>query len=103
MKLLIITAISEFEPEIKKQLKKAKVTAFSFKNVSGYREHSEDAVATNWFSSDMHITESIVFFAFVKKESIDTLFDGIHEFNAVQETLSSIHVAVLNVEQSNLI
>lgn len=103
MKLVIISAISEFESEIKKQLKAAQVTTFSFKNVSGYHENSAAADETNWFSSDMQITESIAFFAFVKKESIETLFDGIHEFNTKQETLSNIHVAILNVEQSNLI
>ena len=103
MKLVIITAISEFESEIKKQLKNAQVTTFSFKNVSGYHENSEATHETNWFSSDIHITESIAFFAFVKKDSLETLFDGFHEFNAKQETLSNIHVAVLNVEQSNLI
>jgi hypothetical protein len=36
MKLLIITAIAEFEKEIKKILKKAKVKTFSYKEVTGY-------------------------------------------------------------------
>jgi len=102
MKLVIITSIQEFEAEIKKQLKRAEVTTFSFKNVSGYRDTSEDALETNWFSSPMHVTESIVFFAFVKKENVERLFEGINEFNSKQETLSNIHLAVVNVEQSNL-
>lgn len=102
MKLVIITAIQEFEAEIKKQLKKAEVTTFSFKNVSGYHDISEDAMETNWFSSEMNTTESIVFFAFVKKENVERLFTGINEFNSKQETLSTIHLAVVNVEQSNL-
>ena len=102
MKLIIITAIREFEAEIKKQLKKAEVTTFSFKNVSGFLDTSENALETNWFSSEMNIIESIVFFAFVKKANVDRLFKGINEFNATQETLSNIHIAVLNVEQTNL-
>ena len=102
MKLMIITAIKEFDAEIKKQLKNAQVTTFSFRNVSGYRDASEDALGSNWFSSEMNITESMMFFAFVKKENIDKLLKGIDAFNAMQETLSNIHIAVLNIEQSNI-
>lgn len=101
MKLLIITAIKEFEKEIKQQLKKAKVSTFSYKNVIGYRDYSEDAIESNWFSGEMNKTESILFYAFVKKENVDGLFNSINEFNSKQETLSHIHIAVLNIEKSN--
>ncbi|CAM3655569.1 hypothetical protein FLGE108171_08635 [Flavobacterium gelidilacus] len=101
MKLLIITAIKEFEKEIKQKLKKAKVETFSYKNVIGYRDNTEDVIESNWFSSEMNKSESILFYAFVKKENVDMLFDSINEFNAKQETLSHIHVAVLAIEKSN--
>lgn len=101
MKLLIITAIKEFEKEIKQQLKKAKVETFSYKNVIGYRDNTEDAIETNWFSSEMNKSESILFYAFVKEENVDMLFETINEFNSKQETLSHIHVAVLAIEKSN--
>ena len=101
MKLLIITAIKEFEKEIKQQLKTAKVSTFSYKNVIGYRDNTEDAIESNWFSSEMNKSESILFYAFVKKENVDKLFESINEFNAKQETLSKIHVAVLAIEKSN--
>ncbi|WP_339833705.1 hypothetical protein [uncultured Flavobacterium sp.] len=101
MKLLIITAIKEFEKEIKQQLKTAKVSTFSYKNVIGYRDNTEDAIESNWFSSEMNKSESILFYAFVKKENVDTLFVSINEFNSKQETLSKIHVAVLAIEKSN--
>jgi len=54
MKLLILTAIKEFEKEIKQQLKKAEVTKFSYKDVIGFRDSTEDALESNWFSSDMN-------------------------------------------------
>ena len=85
MKLVIITAIKEFDTEIKKQLKHAKVNTFTFKEVSGYRNSTEDALETNWFSSEINITESIVFYAFVKKENIDALFESINEFKTKQK------------------
>uniref|UniRef100_UPI00404929F6 hypothetical protein n=1 Tax=Flavobacterium sp. TaxID=239 RepID=UPI00404929F6 len=101
MKLLIITAIKEFEKEIKQQLKKAKVSTFSYKNVIGYRDNTEDAIESNWFSSEMNKSESILFYAFVKKENVDGLLESINMFNTKQETISHIHVAVLAIEKSN--
>lgn len=101
MKLLILTAIKEFEKEIKQQLKKAEVTTFSYKDVIGFRDSTEDALESNWFSSDMNESQSILFYAFVKKENVDRLFESINDFNTKQETLSHIHVAVLNIEKSN--
>ncbi len=101
MKLVIITAIRQFEKDIKLQLKKADVKTFSFKEVTGYRDSTEDAVESNWFSSEMNQTESIVFYAFVKKENVDKLFELINEFNSNQKSKSHIHVVVLNIEKSN--
>lgn len=101
MKLVIITAIKEFEKDIKLQLKKAEVKTFSFREVTGYRDSTADAVESNWFSSEMNQTESMLFYAFVKKENVALLFDLINDFNNLQKTKSHIHVASLNIEKSN--
>lgn len=101
MKLLILTSIVALEKDIKKMLQKANVTTYSFKKVTGYRDISEEAIENNWFASELNETESILFYAFVKKENVDSLFLLVNEFNAAQESLSHIHVAVLNIEKSN--
>lgn len=101
MKLVIITAIKEFEKEIKLQLKKAHVKTFSFRDVTGYRDSTEDAVESNWFSTEMNQTESILFYAFVEEAYIDLLFALIEDFNKQQQSLSHIHIAVVNIERSN--
>jgi nitrogen regulatory protein PII len=101
MKLVIITAIKEFEKDIKLQLKKAEVKNFSYSEVIGFRDSTEESIETNWFSSEMNHTESIVFYAFVKKENVELLFNLINNFNDKQKTASKIHVAVLNIEKSN--
>ena len=101
MKLLIITAVLDFENDIKQMLKKAHVKTFTFKEVKGFTDLSEEAIESNWFAGDMHETESILFYAFVKKENIDPLFDLVNDFNAKQLTKSNIHIAVLNIEKSN--
>ncbi len=100
MKLLIITAISEFEKEVKKMLKKASVKTYSHKNVVGYRDASQDSVGNNWFGSEMNQNESILFYAFIEKENIAVLKEEVTQFNVKQETLSHIHVAILNIEET---
>ena len=101
MKLLVITAIKEFKKDIKQMLQKANVKEYSYREVTGFRDASEDALESNWFASELNENESTLFYAFVKKENVDLLFRLVDEFNAGQETLSKVHVAVLNIEKSN--
>lgn len=101
MKLLIITAITEFEKDIKSMLKKANVKTFSYRKVTGYRDVSEEFIESNWFASEMNETESLLFYAFVKKENVDLLFQLVADFNAKQATKAQINVAALNIEKSN--
>ena len=54
MKLLIITAIESFEKEIKIMLKKANVTTFSYKKVTGFRDISGEAIENNWFATEIN-------------------------------------------------
>jgi len=101
MKLLLITAVAEFGKEVKQILKKANVKTYSYKEVTGYRNASEDALGSNWFGTEMNENESIMFYAFVEKENVDIVCSAITEFNAKQETLSHIHSAIINIEKSN--
>lgn len=101
MKLLIITSISEFEKEIKQMLVKANVKNFSYKEVIGYHNTSDEALGDNWFATEMNENESILFYAFVPSENVEMFFNAINEFNGKQETLSKIHVATVNIENSN--
>lgn len=99
MKLLVITAVREFENDIKQILKKAEVKSFSYKDVKGFKDNSEDALESNWFATNIQETESILFYAFVKEDKVDGLFDMVKEFNTEQVSKSNIHVAVLNIER----
>ena len=101
MKLLIITAVAAFEKDIKKMLQQAEVKSFSFREVKGFRDNSEEGFEKNWFGSEIHETESFLFYAFVKKENVDRLFDLVSAFNDKQQSQSKVHVAVVNIEKSN--
>jgi hypothetical protein len=101
MKLLLITAVKEFEKDIKLILKKSEVKSFSYRDVKGFKDNSEDAIEANWFANNRQETESILFYAFVKKEKVDALFELVEAFNKIQVSKSNIHIAVLNMERSS--
>lgn len=101
MKLLLITAIAEFGKEVKQILKNAQVKNYSYQEVVGYRNATQDALNSNWFGTEMNENESIMFYAFVEKENVDLVFDAVTEFNSKQESQSHIHTAILNIEKSN--
>ncbi|WP_395056254.1 hypothetical protein [Flavobacterium sp.] len=101
MKLLIITAIADFDKDIKKMLKQASVKTFTYKEVKGFNDILEESIESNWFGSEMNENESILYYAFVKKENVDLFFELVNGFKKKQESLSTIHVAVLNIEKSN--
>lgn len=101
MKLVIITSSIAFQKDIKGILKKADVKTYSFREVTGFMDFSDTATPENWFASEVNETESILFYAFVKKENVASIFNSITEFNTAQGSLSQIHIAILNIEKSN--
>jgi hypothetical protein len=101
MKLLFITSVKAFKDDIKAILKVAKVGVYSYNDVAGFMNTSGMSNHENWFASDIIESESVLFYAIVKKECVQNVFDAVEKFNKVQESKSSIHLAVINIEQSN--
>jgi nitrogen regulatory protein PII len=101
MQLIIITSVAEFDKEVKKMLKKAMVTSYSYQEVKGISDTTNEAMESNWFGSEVPETDSLLFYAFVAETNVATLFNIVEEFNQKQETLSKIHLAVVAVTQHN--
>jgi len=70
MKLLLITAVAEFGKEVKQILKNANVKTYSYKEVVGYRNASEDALGSNWFGTEMNETNRLCFMHLYKKRML---------------------------------
>ena len=100
MKFVIITAIKEFEQEIKRILKKSDVNVYSYKNVTGYRDSTQDSLDSNWFATEMNENESILFYAVTAQKNADNIFNLISDFNKEEKTLSHIHIAILQTEKT---
>ena len=103
MKFLVITAISEYETDVKHILKKCKVETFSFHELTGYKNHSTADSAPNWFAGDeRHATASVMFYVLTSSEKAENIFEEVDKSNAAQEFTSKIHFVSLNVEQTNI-
>lgn len=101
MKLLVITSIIAFENDIKIMLKKTGVKTYSFQEVKGHKDFSDEAIESNWFAAETNEIESILFYAFASTKHTDQVFNLVNLFNAKLESQSHIHIAVLNIEKSN--
>lgn len=99
MKLLLVTAITEFKPDVKNILVKSGAKSFTYHEVQGFKNEKESNVVENWFASSYSETESLLFTVFVSEENAAKILEKIKEFNAKQETLSKIHIALVALEQ----
>jgi len=103
MKFVVITAISEYETDVKHILKKCKVETFSFHELTGYKNRSTAETVPNWFAGDeRHATASVIFYVFTSGEKAEKIFQEVNRANAAQEFTSKIHFVSLNVEQTNI-
>lgn len=98
MKLLLITAIHEFEKNIKDILTHSGVKAFSYSEVKGFKANGGGLSSEDWFSSGGTETESLMFTVFVEDTFVDLIQERIQKFNEKQEFQSRIHIATLALE-----
>ena len=99
MKLLLITAIKEFESEIKNILVKPGSKSFTYSEVKGFKNEDASTRTSNWFASAHSEIDSLLFTVFVPEENTSLIIKKIEEFNAGQETLSKVHIALIALEQ----
>jgi hypothetical protein len=98
MKLVLVTAVEEFQTAILNIFKKANIESFSSSDIDGYKNAPSLLLASNWFSTGKNGNESIMFFSFTNKEKIDNLFILLEEFNKNIETNNPIKAIVVPVE-----
>ena len=99
MKLVMVTAVEEFQKDILKLFKKANIENFSSSDIDGYKNVPTLLMASNWFSAGKGGNESSMFFSFTEDENIEALFNLIIEFNANLETNNPIKAVVIPIEK----
>ena len=81
MKLVIVTAVEQYQKEVLKLFKKANIENFSSSDIDGHKNGSSLLMTSNWFPTEKGGNESSMFFSFTDDEHIDALFEVIKEFN----------------------
>lgn len=99
MKLVIVTAVEEFNKAIQKLFKEAEIENFSSSEIDGYKTMPAVFKAANWVTGERSGAESNMFFSFTDPEKIDRLFTLITRFNATIETNNPIRAIVVPIEK----
>ena len=99
MKLIIVTAVEQFQKNVLQLFKKANIENFSSSDIDGYKNGASILMASNWFSGEKFGNESHLFFSFTEAENIDTLFHLIEAFNSQLETNNPIKAVVVPIEK----
>jgi len=98
MKLVLVTAVEEFQKNVLKIFKKAAIENLSITEISGFKNIPAE-ISSNWFSAGKNGNESTLFFSFTDDEHIDVLFNLITEFNKNMETNNPVKGVVLPIER----
>ncbi|MFV0605820.1 MAG: hypothetical protein ACK5NK_08280 [Niabella sp.] len=99
MKLLLITAIHEYEKDVKQILNHSGVKSFSYQEVKGYKNESVGS-SENWFGASHTEIDSLLFIVFIEAQFVTQIYQKVEQFNAKQDSLSHIHLATLGLERS---
>jgi len=99
MKLVIVTAIEQYQNDVLKLFKKADIENFSSSEIDGHKNSASLLMASNWFSVEKGGNESSMFFSFTDDEHIDALFEAIKEFNQNLESNNPIKSVVVPIEK----
>ena len=99
MKLLLITAVEEFEKDVINILKNSKVRSFTYQSVKGFKNDKNEM--KNWFGKYDIAVDFLLFTVFSEYNCVDSIYKNINEFNSKQETLSQIHIVTIDSEDEN--
>ncbi|AVR46004.1 hypothetical protein C7S20_12480 [Christiangramia fulva] len=99
MKLIIVTALHEFQKQVLKIFREANIEAFSSSEIDGYKTTNSLVTTQSWFPGEQGGNESSMFFSFTEEEKVKKLFELLRKFNSGLKTDNPVRAIVLNVEE----
>lgn len=100
MKLLQIISVLEYKSDVMEILKHSGVHAFSYHSVQGIKSKVQRESQPRFVSTDP-AAASILFSVYIENGCEKDIFKRVDEFNEQLTTRSKIHIACIQVEQSN--
>ena len=99
MKLVIVTAVKEYQDKVLKVFQQSGIENFSSSSIDGYKNQSSIITAQSWFPSVKGGNQSLMYFSFTQQEMIESLLKNIKELNTQLEDYNPIRAIVLPIEQ----
>lgn len=99
MKLLVVTVVEQFEADVLRLFKEAKIESFSESQVDGYKNSAPLLMTSSWFPSEKGGVKSSLFFSFTEEKKIEVIIGLIKAFNETLETNNPIKAVVVPIEQ----
>ena len=99
MKLVIVTAVTEYNKKVLELFKTAGIDTFSSSDIDGYKNQSALLATSSWFPSMKGGNDSHMYFSFTSAELIEKLIIEIKKMNSALETDNPIRAIVLPIEQ----
>lgn len=97
--MMLITAVKNFEDNIKLFLKEAGIYSYTYQDVNGFKDCSGLSVKDNWFANDKSECESVLFHVFTEQTKMGGFLQKAKSFNEEQLTANAIHAVVINTDK----
>jgi hypothetical protein len=103
MKLLIITSLKEYLPQVSTLLRKAKIPIYSVSRTTGMRSQDDDSLLEDWFGSHSGEFDSIFVFSFTEDAPVAEALTLVDNYNMDNNTGFPLRAFVLPVEKTSLL
>lgn len=100
MKLLVITSLKEYLPDIPGLLKQAGIEVFSVSKTTGIRTTGEQDLLEDWFGSRPGEYDSVFVFSFTTEDNSRKAIGLVVDYNAKHPTGFPVKAFMLPVESA---
>jgi hypothetical protein len=101
MKFFIVTCLKEYQDDVCKIFKEAKINVFSATDVVGFRENQSINLLDAWFASGDEKFNSLFTFSFTTDENAEYGMQLIKQYNEKTETNFPVRAFIVPVEKAS--
>lgn len=101
MKFFIVTCLKEYQDEVCKIFKEAKISVFSATDVIGFKENQAMNLLADWFASGEEKFDSLFVFSFTGDDNAALAMELIKKHNTETETNFPVRAFIVPVESSS--
>jgi len=101
MKFFIVTCLKEYQDDVCKIFKEAKINVFSATDVIGFKDGEVANLLQDWFASGDEKFDSLFVFSFTADENAEYGMELIKKYNTETETNFPVRAFIVPVEKAS--